>query len=184
MKTIPALAVASLLVFSAPLHAIPPPLVATVTGTTTVEEDALASATTIKVEPLNNHRIIDEFGVSSDDYVVVVQGNLLRLFPKAKMSVLPLVDVMTFTPGVFVVHKTKPNTTRGLGAVVGTATTNIFNNVIGTYQFTLTIPATAGAVATATNTVTAGGATHLGSQANKSLIMNFKVKTGKVFVPK
>ena len=154
-------------------------------GSTTEEDDAAAGGTTIKVISLNTKRIFQEFGVSSDNYILLVVANTstvskLTLFPK-KFGTVPELPVMTLTQSAFSVHKTKPNTTQGTGTVSGAATTNIFNNVSGSYSFTTTVDAKANAKTIFK--VLAAGATHTGTQANKSLILSLKLTTGKFFAP-
>ena len=189
MKATASLALASLLALASPLFGAPPQLVATVTGSTTVEEDIAGGGTTIVVKPLNNARVLSEFEplIDPKDYAVVVEANLLRIVPKAKMSILLSYDVLEFKAATYSVHKTKPNITQGAGVMVGaTPVANIFNQatLTGTYFFTLTAATAPSGVAKAVNTAMAAGLTHFGPQANKSLMLQCKVTTGKLFEPK
>ncbi|MGB8169686.1 MAG: hypothetical protein WCF18_19450 [Chthoniobacteraceae bacterium] len=150
-------------------------------GSTAVEDDAVGGGTTIKVTPLSTKRIFQEFNVNADNYVLLLVSSSLVLSPKSAGSALPVLSVMQFSPSAFSIHKTKPNVTRGTGTVLGAPSANIFNSIAGTYSFTTTVAANGSSKTVFT--VLAAGATHSGSQANKSLLMSLKLTTGKSFVP-
>ena len=188
MKTTLCLIAAGVLALSPPLFAADKQFHATVTGSMTYEEELGAGVTRITVKPLNNARVLNEFVpiITPKDYIVVVEGNLLRIVPKALNSPLPSWDVLEFKPATFSVHKTVPNIIQGFGQVAGaTLWDNSFNKQLsGSYVFTLNLPANPNGIAHAINRGMAAGPTNFGPQANHTIIMQIKVTTGREFKPK
>jgi len=187
MKTPLCLLAAGILALAPPAFAAKQ-LRVSVTGSMTYEEPLGAGVTRIVTKPLNNARVLNEFVgvITPKDYAVIVEGNFLRIVPKALNSPLPSFDVLEFKPATFTVHKTSPNIVQGFGELKGATLWAIpFNQQLsGSYTFTLKIPANPNANAVAINRGIAAGPTHFSPHPNQSLIMQVKIVTGSEFKPK
>jgi len=136
----------------------------------------------IESAPLNNKRIFDEFGVSPDDYelVLTLSGDIsVLLMPKSLSSGLPSVNVFTVHGSSIV--DTHKNTIGAGGSLTSGATTNLFKDLAGELQGAIKFK---GAILSPqfTKVTLDGHARGTGLESSVALL-TIKLSTGATFVP-
>lgn len=134
MKTLlHCLTLALFLATASPAWAVEKFLKATVTGTVQTQVTFSASEARFRTALLNNKRIFQEFGVSKDDYVLVVNvsnGGELLLLPKSSSSGLPTISVAKVGSSKSIID-TKVGQGKVQAVLAPSAATNLFKDLVG-----------------------------------------------------
>lgn len=123
-------------------------LKAKVSGTVQTQQVVGSEQGKIKTSAVNNQRIFSEFGVSDDDYelVVSISGPGLYLIPRNSGSPLPSIEVIIFSESSGLIIDTKKRALSYIATALNeSSTTNLFDGLVGTatgtFRYDGTFPA-------------------------------------------
>jgi hypothetical protein len=184
MKTFPALAliVASLLPLAS--HAVSPTFTVTITGTQTVVTGGLSGK--ITTIPLDVKHLVKSFGLNQGakpDYELVLDGSVSKLVFRGihASAMLPDIEVLDLFTGSLADVETLKG---GFSLDTVDAAPGLGSTILGNFQgnsLTTITPPKGAKPAKLIVSIVASGADTRPDMAGNPAILNFKIKTGKVF---
>lgn len=173
----------SLLLLLASSRAAQPVFLVEITGAVYSTPDAGGPEFELDTTKVNNARIFAEFGVSKEDYALVLDGNILKVLFRQKNSGaglpdIPVLDISLGSGGV----STDKKLIRAAGPITSPATGNLFEGLEGTGLGTVTFK---GPIATAElekfSIKFLGACRNPLEGASNKAALRFSLKTGKEF---
>jgi hypothetical protein len=153
-------------------------LLAKISGTVSVQEIKGTNAT-VHTTALNNNRLFDEFGVSSEQYELVADiissEHFVALVPRSASAELPIIPVITIADARTIAITKTQSVLFEVPMTNSTPTTNIFKSFRGTASGSAKING---------STFMKMSLNGVGSSRNPDVhLFKFKVTTSKPFTP-